>query len=96
MLRSEQIQHTREYFRRLLRHQETEFNTKISYLTVGTEFRNHWRIEAAGHKRRGALLTKQEYIYKFGKTLHVKATNAANLKPTDFHYYSSSVGKLIK
>jgi len=49
-------------FRRLQRHQETEFNTKISYLTVGTEFRNHWLIEAAGHKRRAALLTKQEYI----------------------------------
>ncbi len=49
-------------FRRLQRHQETEFNTKISYLTVDTEFRNHWLVEAAGHKCRAALLTKQEYV----------------------------------
>ncbi len=49
-------------FRQLQRHQEMEFNTKTSYLTVGTEFRHHWLIEAAGHQRRAALLTKQEYI----------------------------------
>ncbi len=48
-------------FRPLQRHQEIEFSTRISYLTVDTEFRNNSLVQGAG-RHQAAFLTKQEYV----------------------------------